>query len=274
MDQAMKRNGHARGSGNPGVLDRVMAILDLFSLDEPEWSLTGISRSTGMAVSTTHRLLGDMCAHGMLERLENGNYCIGLRLSEIGMLSHSMLYVSDAASRALDDLNLATGQQVQLVALQGTEGVVLGRRMERGRRLPTFYYVGGPLPLIATGTGRVLLAYADDRVRRTVLADEGFPWATFSSPRPTVRSIVEDCARIRRTGYCVFEPEGHPVWSIAAPIFDSRHRVLASVGILYSPRDGDPRFASLVCAAARSVSKRLATQDRRRHLPAWDEGLG
>ncbi|MBM6699212.1 IclR family transcriptional regulator [Bifidobacterium pullorum subsp. saeculare] len=264
-------NGGAKA--NVGVLDRVMAILDLFSLDEPELSLTQISRKTGLAVSTVHRLVKDMCRHGMLERQEDGRYAIGLHLSEIGMPSHPMLVVSDAASGVLDDLNLATRQQVQLAALQGGEAVVLSRRMERGRRLPTFYCVGGTLPLVATGVGRVLLAYADERVRHATLADGEFPWAVFTTPRPSVRSVLDDCEDIVRRGYCVFEPEGHPVWSIAAPVLDARRRVVAAVGILYAPEDKTPRLLPMVRSAALNISRRMPRDPRQRDLPNWGEEL-
>ena len=78
-----------RISEPPTVTSRVFAILDSFTLGR-SLSLTEISRRTGLASSTTHRLVGELRAWGALERDERLRYRIGPRLRELARLSESM----------------------------------------------------------------------------------------------------------------------------------------------------------------------------------------
>jgi DNA-binding IclR family transcriptional regulator len=75
-----------RLSNPPTVASRVLAILASFSPGHSELSLIEISRRTGLASSTTHRLVGELCAWGALERDEHRRYRIGPRLRELAQL--------------------------------------------------------------------------------------------------------------------------------------------------------------------------------------------
>jgi hypothetical protein len=73
-----------RRRSNPRtVAARLLAILDSFSPGHLELSLVEISRRTGLASSTTHRLVGELHAWGALERGEDLRYRIGPRLREL-----------------------------------------------------------------------------------------------------------------------------------------------------------------------------------------------
>jgi DNA-binding IclR family transcriptional regulator len=79
-------SGNRRDSPR-SVAARLLAILDSFSAAHAELTLTEISRRTGLAVTTTHRLVGQLHALGALERDEYGRYSIGARLRELARLS-------------------------------------------------------------------------------------------------------------------------------------------------------------------------------------------
>jgi len=59
------------------VTSRVLAILAAFASERRELGLVEISRRTGLAVSTTHRLVGELLEGGALERSANRRYRIG-----------------------------------------------------------------------------------------------------------------------------------------------------------------------------------------------------
>lgn len=83
-----------RISEPPTVTSRVLTILDSFTHGR-SLSLTEISRRTGLASSTTHRLVGELRAWGALERDERLRYRIGPRLRELARLSESIAGRSD-----------------------------------------------------------------------------------------------------------------------------------------------------------------------------------
>jgi len=78
-----------RISEPPTVTSRVLAILDSFTPGR-SLSLVEISRRTGLAASTTHRLVSELRAWGALERDERLRYRIGPRLRELARLTESM----------------------------------------------------------------------------------------------------------------------------------------------------------------------------------------
>ena len=54
-----------------------MAILGAFSSARPAMGLQDISRRTGLAVSTTHRLVTELANWGALTRVDEYTYAIG-----------------------------------------------------------------------------------------------------------------------------------------------------------------------------------------------------
>jgi len=65
------------------LVGRVMGILEAFAAGEPELSLVDISRRTGLALSTTHRLTAQLCEWGALDRSPDRRYHLGKRLCDI-----------------------------------------------------------------------------------------------------------------------------------------------------------------------------------------------
>src|SRR5690606_8588851 len=65
------------------VLRRALRILDTIKDAGEGLSLSEISRRSGVPLSTTHRIVGELHEWGALERDESGEYRIGLRLWEI-----------------------------------------------------------------------------------------------------------------------------------------------------------------------------------------------
>jgi DNA-binding IclR family transcriptional regulator len=63
---------------------KALTVLGLFVRGREELTLTEIARHTGMPLSTTHRIVGELAAWGALERSADGRWIVGLRLWEVG----------------------------------------------------------------------------------------------------------------------------------------------------------------------------------------------
>ena len=83
------------GSG-VGVLDRVVAILDLVEAGEAR-SLADVARATGYSRSTTHRLLQAMEAHDLLDYSGTRGYHLGSRFLRLANRSLRELPLRDVA---------------------------------------------------------------------------------------------------------------------------------------------------------------------------------
>lgn len=260
-----------RARRRTGVLDRTFAILDCFTSDEPTLTLTQITRRTGLAASTTSRLLKSLCEHGALIRERSGGYSIGPRLMEIAQFARPMLSIREAASPILDDLNRTTDQHIQLGTLDGAEMVILDRR-EGKHPIPVYYHIGDRLPLAPTAAGRTLLAYAGPGIIGQIVNTGTFTWPTWQIPRPSSDELMASLALIRQRRVAVLQTPGASVHSVAAPIFGRTNAVIAAVSIVLSAGSTSlERYVPLIKAGATAISRRVTGPKTSRILPPWDQ---
>jgi DNA-binding IclR family transcriptional regulator len=242
------------------VTGRVLRVLDAFSAERPELSLTELSRRAALPLTTAHRLVAELACWGALERAEDGRYRIGLRLWEVGALAPRGLGLRESAMPFLEDLYEVTRQNVQLAVLDGTEVVYLERISGRGA-VNVITRVGGRLPLHATGVGLVLLAHSDPELQEQVLASplKRYTAKTMSSPEELRRVLAE----VRRTGVAVSDGQIELIaLSIAAPVRGPRGDVVAALSVVVPAETSDARaYVPVVRAAARGISRTLGAPE-------------
>ncbi len=115
------------------------------------------------------RLAGRLLAWGALERDDEGQYSIGLRLLEVASLAPRGHGLRQVALPFMSDLAAVTQQHVQLAVREGLE-VTLVERFSSHSSVPVLYRVGGKMPLHCTGMGLALLAFAPVDVQEDVLS--------------------------------------------------------------------------------------------------------
>jgi DNA-binding IclR family transcriptional regulator len=155
----------------PGVIGKAISLLVELQTSDTAMGLSELSRRTGLAKSTTHRLLGDLTESGMIGR-------VGSRY-EATRQRRTHLPDSDPRSQALrafapflGDFLIRTGLTSSLAILKNTD-VVFTHRVHGhgGTRTPSDD--SGRESAAATAAGRLLLAYDSEATRR--LADDWGP---------------------------------------------------------------------------------------------------
>jgi DNA-binding IclR family transcriptional regulator len=63
----------------PASVQKAALVLDLFSIERPDWGPTDVANELGIAKSTAHALLGELSSAGLTERLPCGRYRLGWR---------------------------------------------------------------------------------------------------------------------------------------------------------------------------------------------------
>jgi DNA-binding IclR family transcriptional regulator len=144
-----------------------MAVLDACDDGPGPLGTSELARRTGLAKSTVHRLVGELTAHGMLERRGDG-VVLGLRLFELGERVPRQFDLRKAALPYMADLRAGTRQTVHLAVLDGTEVVYV--EILRSRDAPPLpSWVGGRLPAHATGVGKAILAFSPPETLEAML---------------------------------------------------------------------------------------------------------
>lgn len=238
------------------VPSKLLGLLDLYSHQRSAFTLSELSRLSGLPLSTTHRLVAELASWGALERGDDGRYRIGLRLVELGALCPRGVGLRDVALPFMEDLYEATHQNVQLAVREGLDGVYIERIAGRSA-VPVLTRVGARWPLHATGVGLVLLAYAPADVQEEVLAAplKAFTPYTVTDPGTLRRMLAE----ARRTGVAVSDRQiTDDAYSVGSPVMGPDGQCVAALSIVV-PADAPDRasWVPAVRAAALGISRRL-----------------
>ncbi|WP_329460293.1 IclR family transcriptional regulator [Streptomyces sp. NBC_01497] len=231
-------------------------MLEAFTPAAPVHTLSGIARHTGLPLTTTHRLVGELAQWGALERDAHGAYRIGLRLWEIASLAPRGLGLRELALPQLSDLVHVTGENAQLAVREDLSVVFVERLAGRGA-VPVLTRVAGRFALMPTGVGRVLLAYAPPDVQERVLAGPPARCTPETVCEPAV--LRQLLAEVRRTGVAICERQVTlDSVSVAAPVHGPGGDVVAAVSVVARAGGVQPHtLVPLVQIAARGISRSL-----------------
>jgi DNA-binding IclR family transcriptional regulator len=225
------------------VLDKAVGVLRVAAA-EP-CGLAELCERTGLPRATAHRLAVGLEVHGLLHRGTDGKWRPGPALAELAAGGVDPLL--EAASAVLPRLRDITGESVQLYRRDGAQRVCVAAA-EPASGLRDTVPVGSRLPMTAGSGAKVLAAWAEPTVQRSLLTDARF----------NERALVD----VRRRGWAqsVAERESG-VASVSAPVRDAGGNVVAAVSVSgpierIGRRPG-VRWAADLLAAAEALHHRL-----------------
>jgi DNA-binding IclR family transcriptional regulator len=251
----LRKAGMARSTSGESVLERAVRILEQFGPDAPELGVSALARRARLPLSTTHRLVQELTAHGLLERTDGRRLRVGVRLWELSLRSSRVLSIREAARPFMEDLHAVVRQNVSLGVLDGSDVLYLERLAARAA-ITNLTRVAGRLPAHAVSGGQVLLAYAARADREAVLAG---PLA-----RVTDRTVTEPAelrrvlATVRRTGYAIAAGHVEPTGTgVAAPIRRGDGAVVAALSLTVPLGHAARRVIPALLATTRGISRAL-----------------
>ena len=245
------------------VVDRVLEILEAFSIDTPELGVSELSRAIGLNKGTAHRLLSALERHRLVEQDQTtGRYHLGLRLWELGNRAVARLELPGPAMPALHQLSHETGETAHLAVLDDNEVLYIAKvESKRPLRIPS--QVGKRLPPHCTSIGKALLASLSEAELQSVLQARGLPRFTpYTISDPDV--LRSELALIRQRGFALDREElEEGLRCVGAPIRDRSAQVVAAISVAGpSVRVNEaetPRLVEAVLRAADSISQSLGS---------------
>ncbi len=100
-----------------GVLDKAMIVLDAVTV-EP-LGLAALCEATDLPRATAYRLAVALESHGLVRRLDDGRFTLGLRLIGLGRAATASFPLATLARPILERLRDDTGESVQLYVVEG-----------------------------------------------------------------------------------------------------------------------------------------------------------
>ncbi|WP_381792382.1 IclR family transcriptional regulator [Streptomyces niveus] len=257
---AVEPDSPARGARTSGVQSVARAARLLSAVvDSPSGAtLTELSKTTGLNVSTVHRLLATLTAEGLLCRSrESERFLPGPVLLRLGRRSLSSSGLPDVTA-VLKELADLTGETASVGVCRGdTVLTLMSVQSEQPLR-----YLGEPgrsVPLTGSAMGLAIAAFDPDRDRAPVpgAAPVGGPYSDDDRDRERWSLDVELLAT-RFRGYAVLDDlGGSGLRGIAAPVHSGSAYIRLAVDIQGpASRMADDhlgRLGSAVVAAAENL---------------------
>jgi IclR family transcriptional regulator, acetate operon repressor len=236
-------------SGTQAV-DRAARLLAEVVHSADPMTFTGLSAATGLAKSTTSRLLLALERNGLVRRDDHGRFLPGEMFVSFAWRGGAEAGLVAVAQPFLERLGKATGETINL-------GVASGGMVEQIAQVDSTYLIGGTnwigmsVPLHCSALGKVLLAYGaaqlpagpKDRLERRT-----------DKTITTEAALRADLASVRARGYAVTDEELEPgLIAVAAPIRGYDGDVVAALSV--SAPATRMTAESLAAAAAQSVQE-------------------
>ena len=204
------------------VLGKIAAILDVFSLEQPEKSLAEIRTATGLPVSTAQRLVANLVEAGFLDR-RGDRFRVGVRMAYWAAPAAQGVELLEVVQPVLRHLRDETGETaVFFRANRGFRICVAVAETRHGLRRAI--EIGDVTPVHVGSSGRVLLAYDDELAAHVLETDlERLTPTTITDP-VVLRAALD---RARADGYAITAGERESAASgISAPVFDAQAAVV------------------------------------------------
>lgn len=244
------------------ALERALDILECFSFQKRELSLTDLVNQTGLNKTTVKRLISNLTTRGYLQQEpQSKKYQLGMRLFEMGGIVYSSFSLRQAAAYPMTNLQNETGATVLLGVSMDGQLVYVDKREGDGM-IRISSDIGWRRPLHYGMLGMVLMASMDSKNVQSILTKD--PLEAHTS-----FSITDDEAfnqrleQIREQGYIFEEEEAvEGMFGIAAPIRDYSRQVVAALGITLPVRTHNltaelDRLVELVKKTCETISSNL-----------------
>jgi DNA-binding IclR family transcriptional regulator len=221
------------------ALERALDILECFSFQNRELSLTDFVNRTGLNKTTVKRLISNLTARGYLQRdPQSKKYQLGMRLFEMGGIVFSSFSLRQAAAYPMTNLQSETGATVLLGVSMEDQLVYVDKRDGDGM-IRISSDIGWRRPLHYGMLGMVLMASLDSKdVKRILKEDPLEAHTSFSITDNDAFSLRLE--QIRDQGYILEKEEAvEGVIGIAASIRDYSRQVVAALGIALPIRTHD-----------------------------------
>lgn len=241
------------------AVERTIDILQAFTAERQELSLSEIALAADLPKTTAYRILSTLEQRNLVVLdARQGKYRLGyefIRMGSIAQAGNSLPRVSRAD---MEWVTKQTGQTCNLYIRDGMERRCIAQ-VEGTEYVRRFSYLGAKFPLYC-GAGKLLLAYAEPEFREAYFHTvklERYTDNTVMDKDKLLRELDE----IRAAGYSATRGERDALTAmVAVPLFDYTGRAVATITVsgpvyLFTEENVQHYRACLTEAAGKISSK-------------------
>jgi DNA-binding IclR family transcriptional regulator len=196
-----------------------------------------IAAACSMSRPTAYRLLTTLMSRGFVRADSNYNYSLGTKLISLGKNVLDGIDLQELARPHLHTLCVHSNETANLSILDGTELLYIGKEESpQNSQNPVFVQmstkIGTRLAPHCSAMGKAILANLSAAELQALLT-QTIPLKSYTGNTITnLDTLGHELERIRQHGYAIDDREvDDGTRCVAAPVFDSSGRVIASMSI-------------------------------------------
>ena len=240
------------------TVEKLDQILDLFSLERPEWRVNDAARALDLPRSTTSEYMAVLADTRLLSRTVKGHYRLGWRLFE---LSQTLLETTEfriEARKIMEELVGHWRETMHLAVLDGMQAVYIEKLQPTPAAKIQITRAGARLPAHTSGVGKVLLAHSEWGYIAEFFEDQGMPTLT-PNTITTLDALAEELERVRERGYAYDSEETLVgLCCVGAPIYSVGGKVVAAISFsvpAYRFCSGKDEYTEAILDVGRRISE-------------------
>jgi len=212
-------------------IERALKILNSFSFDEPEKTLTQLSGELGLNKSTTQRILTALNSYGFINQDPiTKKYSLGIKLFELGSIVASKMSLRKQGALIISQLASKLKETVHLSVLDGYWVLCLDKA-EGEQAIRMHSQVGERGHVHCAGSGKLLAAFMDEIWIDQLIKNVGLPRFTshtITDPEEFKKHLTE----IAQRGYSIDMGESQEdIHCVAVPVRNKTKHVIAAISV-------------------------------------------
>lgn len=239
--------------------DRVLGVLGLFTLEEPEWTVEDAAARLDLAVSTAYRYFRSLSKAGLIVALATGRYVLGPAIIQYDRQIRLQDPLTTAAQPIMKRLTGELPPHTITMLCRLFRSQVMCVHKEPAER-PDFaisYERGRPMPLFRGAASKSILANMPLRAVKAHFQAHQAKFAQANLGR-TWDEVKERLRELRSAGVSVTQGELDPgKCGIAVPVFETAGVVIGSLSVVLPAQHLDPRLLSEITQLLRAATEEV-----------------
>lgn len=260
---AARPDSGADSRNQVNALAKGLRVLEAFTAERREMTLSEVGAAADLDPGTTHRMLNTLVRAGYVAKVEGSRrFRLTLKVMDLGLNAIARTDIRDVSRPILRSLVGALSEAASLGVLDGGDVVYIERVRAGVTRIGIDIRIGTTIPAASSAIGIAILAFLPPNELERILATPPRPGGIPPVPVPR-RAVDALLAQTRADGFALMDSiynSGMRV--IAVPVFDADGHPLAAISVaapaaLVSAQEVRAQFLEPVRAAAAEITGAL-----------------
>lgn len=239
------------------ALQRGLELLGQFNRNCPILTGADLARNMALPRASVFRILHTLERSGFVERVgDSSGYKLSIGVLRLGFEYLASMELTEYGRPVIDQLRDTSGYSAHLVVRDGRDVVFVVKAAGHSALFHSIQ-VGARLPAHATVLGRLLLSDMDISSLKKLYPET--PLHKYTDKTPTtlaeLKALID---KDRAHGYGLSQGGFETgISTIAAPVFNDKHHVVAAISITVPAQQVDPNQTKILVSHVQSAAAQL-----------------